>query len=182
VNTVISQQSSQGINYIFEKSVRKSLLLNSGDSCDIEQLHDGKGGDFKEMDIFVLTISSLLFRILTIFHISDDPETQKYFLKKTTEKSFTEVFSEIGNLCSGAMNQELLKYFPHLGMSTPYVLSGRSLPFLRELNPGYLSRHAITINDSVHLHATVCMCAYAPIDFTVDQTDVADTSGELEFF
>jgi hypothetical protein len=182
VNRVISAQSKVGIDFIFDKAVRKSLILNSGDVCDIEPLAEGKGADLQDKDIFVLTISSFLFRVLTIFHIGEDLETRNYFFNNAAEKSFEEVFSEICNLCCGAMNQELLRYFPHLGMSTPYMLNGRCLPFLNELKPGYLSYHAITINGAVRLHATICVCAYAPIDFAVDQTAVADTSGELELF
>ena len=179
---MISEQSKQSIDYIFGKSAKKSLILNPDDSCVIEQMIDCKDSEFIEREMVVLTISSLLFRVLTIFHIGEDSATRSYFLSKTTDKTLLEFFSEIGNLCSGAMNQELLRYFPHLGMSTPYTLSGRCLPFLTELKPGYLSRHAITINDSVRLQATLCLCGYAPIDFTVDRSDVADTSGELEFF
>jgi hypothetical protein len=182
VTSVISQQAKQGIDYIFAKSARNNLILDPGDVCNIEMLNESSGHKFLEKDIVVLTISSFLFRVMTIFHIGEDAATRDYFLKKTPNKSLTEVFSEVGNLCSGAMNRELLQHFPHLGMSTPYTLSSRCLSFLSELNPGHLSRHAITINGSAHLQATVCMCGYAPIDFTVDTTATADTSGELELF
>jgi hypothetical protein len=179
---MISQQSKQSIDYIFAKSARKSLILDPGDVCDIEMLNENCGHNFLEKDFVVLTISSFLFRVLTIFHIGEDEATKDYFLKKSPNKSLTEVFSEVGNLCSGAMNHELLQHFPHLGMSTPYTLSSRCLAFLSELNPGHLSRHAITINGSARLQATVCMCGYAPIDFKVDTAATIDTSGELELF
>lgn len=179
---MISQQAKQGIDYIFAKSARRSLVLDQGDICEIEMLNESKGDKFQEKDIVVLTISSFLFRVLTIFHIGEDEATKNYFLKKSPNKSLTEVFSEVGNLCSGAMNHELLQHFPHMGMSTPYTLSSRCLSFLSELNPGHLSRHDITINGSARLQATVCMCGYAPIDFTVDTATTVDTTGELELF
>lgn len=181
---MISEQAKQGIDYIFAKSAKASLVLDQGDDCSINALPGGKCEAFREKDIVVLTISSFLFRVLTIFHIGEDQETRNYFLKKTANKSkpFSEVFSEVGNLCSGKMNHELLRYFPHLGMSTPYTLSSRCLPFLSELNPGYLSRHDIKINGSAHLQATICMCGYAPVDFTVDKSEVVDETGALELF
>ena len=181
---MISEQAKQGIDYIFAKSAKASLVLDQSDDCTINALSGGKCDPFREKDIVVLTISSFLFRVLTIFHIGDDPATRDYFLKKTVNKSksFSEVFSEIGNLCSGKMNHELLRYFPHLGMSTPYTLSSRCLPFLSELNPGHLSRHDIKINGSAHLQATICMYGYAPVDFTVDRTEVAEETGGLELF
>ena len=181
---MISHQAKQGIDYIFVKAAKATLVLDKNDECSINTLPDDKGDLFREKEIVVLTISSFLFRVLTIFHISDDPETKKYFLKNTTNKSktFSEVFSEVGNLCSGKMNHELLRYFPHLGMSTPYMLSSRCLPFLNELKPGYISRHDIRINGSAHLQATICLCEYAPVDFTVDKNIVVEETGELEFF
>lgn len=179
---MISQQAKQGIDHIFAKSARKSLVLDPDDVCNIEALPKSTLNEFPEKDIVVLTISSFLFRVSTIFHISEDPATRDYFLRNTGNESLAEVFSEIGNLCSGAMNSELLRYFPHLGMSTPYTLSSRCLPFLDELKPGYLSRHAITINGSARLQATLCMRGYAPIDFVVDKSAAADETGELELF
>jgi hypothetical protein len=67
-------------------------------------------------------------------------------------------------------------------MSTPYVLSARCLSHLEQLKPDYLSSYAITINGSVQLAATVCVCAHAPIDFVADMTAVEESSGELELF
>jgi hypothetical protein len=80
------------------------------------------------------------------------------------------------------VNQELLNYFPDLGMSTPYVLSARCMPYLEALKPEFLASYAVTINNAVGLGATVCVCAHAPIDFVADVSAVEDTSGELELF
>lgn len=80
------------------------------------------------------------------------------------------------------MNQELLHYFPDLGMSTPYVLSARCLGHLPELKPGLLSSYSITLNGSVQLAATVCVCAHAPNDFVADTSAIEESSGELELF
>lgn len=177
---MISEQFKQGIDQIFCKAVKKSIIRDVSDTCDIQPWT--ARSDLEKADIFVLTISSLLFRVLTIFHIDDDPQTRDYFLKSSSNTSFDEIFYEISNMNSGVMNQELLRYFSHLGMSTPYKLNGGCLSYLSELNSGYISRHAITINGSIRLHATLCMSGYAPVDFTFEETKDADTSGELEFF
>ena len=206
---MLSTQAIQGIEYIFTQAAGKTLLMDTLDVCNIEALKEqpntsGAGtslfplpagvgvnaslrnvhsnGKFVEKDIVVLTISSFLFRVLTIFHIGDDADTRDYFLKNTTGRSLTEVFSEISNLCSGAMNCELLRYFPHLGTSTPYTLSSRSLPFLNEKKSGHLSRFLITLNGTVRLQATLCMYGYAPVDFVIDKNAAAVETGELEFF
>jgi hypothetical protein len=96
--------------------------------------------------------------------------------------SLQDALLEICNLCCGAVNQDLLRYFPDLGMSTPYVLSARCVSHLEQLKPDCLSSYAITINRSVQLAATVCVCAHAPIDFIADMTAVEESSGELELF
>jgi hypothetical protein len=133
--------------------------------------------------VVVLTISSIVFRLLLILHFDEDDTTRGYYLKDAAdERPFQEVFLEICNLCCGAMNQELLRYFPDLGMSTPYVLNARCLPHLHELKPALLSSYSITLDGSVRLAATVCVCAHAPLDFVADTSVVEETSGELELF
>jgi hypothetical protein len=95
------------------------------------------------------------------------------------------VFQEICNLCCGAINQALLNHFPDLGMSTPYTLSARCLPYLNVLKPDLLESFAISIDGEtapVTLAATLCVCAHAPIDFVADVAHAEDTSGELELF
>ncbi len=177
---MISLQARQGIEHIFIQSAQKTLVLDQGDFCKIEALPENS--KFVEKDIVVLTISSFLFRVFTIFHIGDDAHTRAYFLQNTRRESLTEVFSELSNLCSGAMNGELLRYFPHLGMSTPYTLSGASLPFLSGANSGHVSRFLITINGSIRVQATLCMYGYAPVDFAIDKSVSAIETGELELF
>ena len=88
----------------------------------------------------VLTISSIVFRLLLILHFDENDSTRGYYLKEGDEQPFQEAFLEICNLCCGAMNQELLRYFPDLGMSTPYVLSARCLGHLPALKPGFCRR------------------------------------------
>jgi len=177
---VISDQARRGIDHIFIKAVKSRLVLEPGDFCHVEPL--GTVGEMPEKSVVVLTISSILFRLLLIFHIDENPATRSYFVKDASDKSFGEAFSEIGNLCCGAMNRELLSHFPDMGMSTPYTLSSRCASFLGELKPGYLAHYAITINGTVKLHASICLCEYAPIDFLVDMRAVEEETGVLEMF
>ena len=177
---MISLQARQGIEHIFKQSVSKTLVLDAGDFCQIEKLPENT--KYQGKDIVVLTISSFLFRVFSIFHICDDSHARNYFLQHAPDRKLTEVFSEISNLCSGAMNCELLRYFPHLGMSTPYTLSGGSLPYLNDYKSGHLTHFQITINGTIRLQATLCMYGYAPVDFAFDKTAAETISGELELF
>ena len=179
---MISSHAKDSIERIFHKAAQARLLLDSGDVCEIVAIPQGVADAMSEGNVVVLTISSIVFRLLLILHFDEDASTREYFAKDAANGAFQEIFSEIANLCCGAMNQELLQYFPDLGMSTPYVLSARCVPHLQELKPDYLSSYAITINQSVQIAATVCVCAHQPIDFVADVSAIEESCGELELF
>lgn len=179
---MISEQAKQGVNFLFTKAVKANLSVDPADIVEVAQLPDAAFSDLPGNNIVVLTISSYLFRLLIIFHVNADRATEGYFTKSGSGRSFHEVFGEIGNLCVGAMNRDMGNHFLHLGMSTPYMLESRSLPFLNELKPGYIARHQIGINSDVSLHATLCLCAYAPIDFRVDTSAADEETGAIELF
>ncbi|PRX35923.1 hypothetical protein B0G75_101112 [Paraburkholderia sp. BL18I3N2] len=180
---MISAHAKDSFDRIFRKAAQARLPLDSGDLCEIVPIADASVGVSKDTQVVVLTISSIVFRLLLILHFDEDDSTRNYYLKDSTEeRNFQEAFLEICNLCCGAMNQELLRYFPDLGMSTPYVLNARCLPHLHELKPALLSSYSIRLDGSVRLAATVCVCADAPLDFLADTSALEETSGELELF
>ncbi|WP_454874476.1 hypothetical protein [Paraburkholderia xenovorans] len=180
---MISAHAKDSFDRIFRKAAQARLPLDAGDLCEIAPIADAGIGVSKDTQVVVLTISSIVFRLLLILHFDEDESTRAYYLKDAAdERPFQEVFLEICNLCCGAMNQELLRYFPDLGMSTPYVLNARCLPHLHELKPGLLSSYSVTLNGTVRLAATVCVCADAPLDFVADTSALEETGGELELF
>jgi hypothetical protein len=179
---VISADAKSSFERIFRKAAQARLPIDPNDTCEIAAIADASAGSTKNTQVVVLTISSIVYRMLLVLHFDEDDNTRRYYLKEADERPFQEVFLEICNLCCGAMNQELLRYFPDLGMSTPYVLNAQCLPHLHELKPGLLSSYSVTLNDNVRLAATVCVCAHAPIDFIADTSAIEETSGELELF
>jgi len=179
---VISEDAKKGVNHLFTRAARANLTLAPSDTITIEQLPGTAIVDTPQQRILVLTVASYVFRLLTIFHVNNDAATESYFTRSDPERVFGEVFSELGNLCCGAMNRDLGKHFLHTGMSTPYLLESQCLAFLKALKPAYVVQHRIVINDSVVLHATLCLCAYAPIDFRVDSEMAEEATGELELF
>lgn len=179
---MISSNAQTSIEGILLKAARSRLPRQPDDSCEIAPLTQADDSTQPEANVIILTISSILFRLLLVFHFDDDANTRAYFARETGDVSLRDMLLETCNLCAGAVNQDLLPYFQDLGMSTPYVLSARCLPYLQGLKPDYLSSYEITINGTVKLAATVCVCAHAPIDFVADMTAVEETSGELELF
>lgn len=179
---MISEQAKDSIERIFRQAARLRLTVGSGDSCEIAQgaPHDGAA----DSELIVLTISSIAFRLLLVLHFDNDDATRDYYLG-AGQATLDERLLEVCNLCCGAMNHQLLEYFPDLGMSTPYVLSGHCLTYLGQLKPDFLSSYRVTVNGAVQLGATVCVCADAPVDFVAtvaDVAEVAESAGELELF
>ena len=179
---MISEQAKKGLNHIFTRAAQATLAQDPADTVAIEQLAGALLVDTPEKQIVVLTVASYVFRLMTIFHVSGDSATQNYFTRSDPERALSEVFGELGNLCCGAMNRDLGQHFLHTGMSTPYLLESACIAFLNELKPAYVAQHRIVINDSLVMHATLCLCAYAPIDFHVDTQIAAEATGELELF
>ena len=179
---MISEQARRGVNLIFTRAAAINLAVAPTDRVEVVPL-DGHGLTVPpEKNIMVLTIASYVFRLLTIFHVDTDSATEAYFTRSGAAGEFRDCFGEIGNRCCGAMNRELGRYFQHMGMSTPSMLESKCLPYLADLDPTYLAHHRIRINDALVLHATLCLCAYAPIDFHVDHEVAPETTVELELF
>lgn len=177
----ISEQAKQGMDWVFTKAVRTNLVMNQDDTIDISLLRKGTM-DTPEKRIVLLTVASYVFRLLVIFHVDSDRKTREYFTKFDSNRDVYEAFGEVGNMCCGALNRDLGNYFLHMGMSTPYVLERECIPFLAELNPDFIWQYKIAINESVVLHATLCLNAHADIDFCVDHSRVEESVGELEMF
>ena len=182
---MITSHAKESFDRIFRQAARARLVIEAGGVCEIRPLTapaSGEAGLAGTHSVAVLTISSLSFRLLVALHFGDDAATRSYFAGALQTRPHTDAFMEVANLCCGAMNQALVEYFPDLGMSTPYVLTNGSLAHWRELRPQLAAFYAMTIDASVRLAATVCVCANAPIDFVAHGTPVEETSGELELF
>lgn len=179
---MISEQAKRSVNQLFANAARGNLTRTSGDSIEIVTMPDKRLIEAPDVSLVVLTVASYTFRLLTIFHVAPKGPATTYYDRSESGRPFSEIFGEIGNMCCGAMNRELGKHFGHLGMSTPYVLSGKCLPFLAELKPGFLSQHRIEINGTTMMHATLCLCAWGDLDFHVEAGTVEEIGGELELF
>lgn len=179
---MISESAKHSIDGVFSRAARACLALGDTDSVDVKPVA-GKGDPATgHRNILVLTISSFVFRLVTIFHVTPETRIASYFGRGDAQRPFQETFGEIGNLCCGAMNRELGGHFPHLGMSTPYLLGGHCASHLASLGASHTSRHLITINGDMALMATLCLCAYAPLDFRIDAPSEQSTGGDIEFF
>jgi hypothetical protein len=176
---MIDPRAKDSIERIFFSAARTRLVTDAQHACEIVSRANAAA---QGVEVVVLTISSMQFRLLLLLHFNDDPATHQYYAADG-QRTLADAFMEVGNLCCGAINQQLVAHFPDLGMSTPYVLSGECLAHLHELKPSYVSSYALTIDGSVRLGATLCVCSQTPLDFVAAHTETAsESTGELELF
>lgn len=176
---MISDRAKDSIGRIFAGAARARLATADGHACEIAERHGGASP--RQAQVVVLTISSMQFRLLLLLHFDDDAGMRDYYVGDTA-RPLAEAFMEVANLCCGSMNQQLVEHFPDLGMSTPYALSSRCVPYLTALKPNHVTSYDVSINGAVQLGATLCVCTAAPLDFVAKEAVAADSGGELELF
>ena len=179
---MITPQARESFERIFGAAARTRLTVDTNDACEVEPLGADGHARLAGGDVVVLTIASLDFRMLLLLRFSADEATRRYYVGDRTDMTVSEACMEVGNLCCGAINQQLVEAFPDLGMSTPYLLPGERFVYLDDLRPDYLASWQVTIASDVTVVATLCVCANADVDFATNETCLDEGSGELELF
>ncbi|KGM41230.1 hypothetical protein JY96_17380 [Aquabacterium sp. NJ1] len=184
---MISQQAKDALDFIVTSALKSSMVASADDRCEVTVISDIK--DIKEKKVVLLTVSSYVFRVMTMVYFTLNKDTKAHFaainrseVEAMSDSDFLDVICECGNIFCGALNRELGNHFPHLGMSTPNVLDRECVDYLTELDAGYTQHFKISINDNFTMHASLCVCDFADIDFTVDMTQTEENNGELELF
>lgn len=184
---MVSDAAKKGLEQLFIRASTSHLGVGPSDRVMVEAIPAYRDEAIEEAEFYILTIANFFFKVLVIFHTQPDEKTKAYFSRSESGLGFEDVFPEICNLCCGALNRELGAYFHHLGMSTPDCLGRDCLAFLNLLRPAHTARFRIDINDgAVSLHATLCVCAYRPLDFRIGSHPsvmvTAPETGVLELF
>jgi len=177
---LMTEQSKQEMVHAFLRAAKAGLLRSPDDALDLQPITQplaAAPGD----KVLVITTSSFAFRLLTMFQVPATAENREYY-GGAPDVEIESTFAEIANLCCGALNRELANDFPHLGMSIPFALGAGCLANLDELKPEHVCRYGITINGSVRLEATLCICCSAPVQIAARSQAMAASTGELELF
>jgi hypothetical protein len=178
---LFSDQSKLGLSGVFERCARSTVVRSAQDVCDVAS--GSSGVPLADGPVLIITTSSFSFRLVTIFHLDDNDANRHYFVPDGSESSLQEGFAEVANLCCGAVNRAMSELFPHMAMSIPCGLSARCVEHLAQLKPEYTARFGITINDTVKVGVTLCMCCTAPVDIPLTLSNTTQqSSGELEMF
>lgn len=189
---MISQSAKSGLEWLFEKAVRANSVCE-GDNCTVVKIATEMPPLAKiNQQLVVLTISSYEFRIVALFQFNDDAATNEHMVRMTRsptpdldEQALTDAYAELVNMVCGAVNRGLGVPFPHIGMSTPYMLESSCANYATALQPQYLQRYEVAVNEAMRFNLTVCLCTGADtsLDFRIDTYEAEEESaGELELF
>jgi hypothetical protein len=188
---MISQSAKAGIEWLFERAVRANSVCE-GDNCTLVKVSTEMPPGKVSQQLVVLTISTYLFRIVALFQFNDDAATNEQMVRMTHSQvpdldaqALSDAYAELVNMVCGAVNRGLGVPFPHIGMSTPYMLESSCASYASALEPQYLQRYEVAINDAVRFNLTICLCAGADtsLDFRIDTYEAEEESaGELEMF
>jgi CheY-specific phosphatase CheX len=184
---MISQQAQEGLEFTMINALKDALAAPGEERCEVEIIEDTKG--LKDKKMVILTVTSYMFRAMTLLYFTMNRQTKQHLARinraevnDMDETAFIDVICECGNIACGALNRELAQHFPHIGMSTPNILDNDSAGYLSALKPNYVRHFKVRVNDTLTMHATLCFCAFAEIDFAVDTTQTEESNGEMEMF
>ncbi len=183
---MISQSAKDGFDTLLRQALRTGLVP-ADTEAEMSVIDDIAAISEKKM--VVLTVSSYLFRLMVMFYFTPDAATKAHFARlnriapeEMSDQVFMDAIAECGNLCCGILNRDLGRFFPHLGMSTPNVIDKNCAAYLQTLNVGHLRHLAVDMPQAPRFHITLCVSAYAEMDFAVSEEEADVGTGELELF
>jgi hypothetical protein len=183
---MISAQTQQALHQMVCRAVQASPLVVDGVVAEVTAEPDLSALPAEQ--VVVLTVSSYLFRLTFLIYFSPDAATYAHFasannlvLDEMGEAEFADALRECANMCCGNLNRDLVRRIPHLGMSTPNILDRRCVDYLGKLGKGHQQHFVLRNPQGPHFGVSLCVNAFAPLDFVDDQAPAEET-GELEMF
>lgn len=186
MSNLISHNARQTIDHMVLRAIKASPLLGMDVVRSIEVQSDL--ARLTSEQAVVLTVSSYVFRLTFMIHFSQDDITRAHFAglnrvaaSDLNDQEYLDAVRECGNVCCGNLNRDLVRFFPHVGMSTPNIIDRRCVAYLDKLGEGYVQHFVLMDAAGPPFAVTVCVNAFAELDFVGDFADAEET-GELEMF
>ena len=121
---MISNSAKAGFDYMLTAAMKASFLASSDQPCEVNPIEST--GQIKEQQAVILTVSSYLFRVLTLIHFTLDAPMKAHLasinraeVDDMDDRALLDVISECSNVCSGALNRELGSSTRTLGCRPP---------------------------------------------------------------
>jgi hypothetical protein len=186
---MISNSAKSSFDKAIIHALKGAMVATSDDTCEV--FVEDPPPVITESKFVMLTSSSYVFRVFVLIYFEPNEVTREHFARRSrinvadmTEQDFTDAMSESGNMCSGAFNRDLGRQYPHVGLSTPNILDKHCAESLVAMNTSHSQHFRVDINQATLFRATLVVCAYAPMDFSLSDAVAEDevSSGELEMF
>ncbi len=184
----LSEQAKTSFETIASVALAKSLAPE-GESAQVAIVSE-LPRRMKEKKAVVLSIASDRFRLVLALMCRLDEDSKAHFARLNrvdpadwSDQAFQDAVNECGNIIVGAMNRDVGRYFPNVGMSTPNLLDREALSYLDALGPGHKRLFHVT-GLAIDFYAALFVAATSAVDFRaeVEQLEDATESGELEMF
>jgi len=183
---MISNTAQNTLNQMLVRAIKTSPLVSEAGSYEINPA--ASICQISASKMVVLTVSSYKFRLTFMIHFMPDEKTKTHFMPATNcgaadwnERAFMDAMRECGNICCGNLNRDLVRAFPHVGMSTPNIIDVQCAAFLGKLGAGYLVHSDVVILYGPKFQVSLCINAFDYLDFSLDFVE-AEVTGELELF
>lgn len=184
---MISTRATNSFDQMLMLGIKASMGETISADCGVKVLADPE--EIQETQVVMLTVASYVFRVFVMIYFSPDESTKAHFANIThadpaemTEQSFLDALQECGNICCGTLNRELVRAFPHVGMSTPNIIERECVSYLRFLPGGHLQHFRATNSAGQHFYFGICVRDFADIDFEWEPAQDLVSAGEMEFF
>lgn len=186
---MISARARAGFNQMMMRGVQGALLPDPGTGAELLPVPPWTQPPASHAA--VLSIASLVFRMLIVIHFSDDRATRAHFAalsrqpaEALSHQAFIDAICEAGNLCCGAVNRDLGTVVPWVGMSTPHIIESQCLRHLGLLRAAHQQHFRLGLAQGLALHLTLCVSASEALDFDFRPAPATpqEQAGELELF
>jgi hypothetical protein len=184
---MISTRAMESFDQMLVLGIKASMGQTMPADSEVEALPNAE--EIQETQVVMLTVASYVFRLLVMVYFSPDDATKAHFADVThvepsemTEQAFLDAIQECGNICCGTLNRELVRAFPHLGMSTPNIIERECVSYLSTLPGGHLRHFRATNSAGKHFYFGICVRDFADIDFAWEPAEEEVAAGEMEFF
>jgi len=184
---MISANARAGFDNVLKDAACNAMVNDPSQICELETIETVTATSDKKL--IVLTISGYLFRLMVFIHFADTFVLRQHMARRSREngnalsdQEFTDVLQERANMCCGAMSRNLTQVFPHLGMSTPNMLSSHCIRYLPKLQGGHVQHFRVHVDNAALVEMSLCVSEYADLDFTLEIAAADANTGELEMF
>lgn len=189
---MITGSSIASIEWLYERAIGENSVADGEGACEMKRLPAGEVFPSAGRHLVVLTIASYAFRIVALFNFARDDATKAHMARLVRSAdaaidghALDDAYAELVNMICGTVNRSLVDHFPHIGMSTPFVLESTCGRHLEILDPTHLQSYRISAGDAFAYYLTLCLCAPGDrkLDFHVERrAPEISSSGELEMF